>query len=383
MPKSLAKPLAKPLEGILVVSVEQAVAAPLCGRRLADAGARVLKIERPEGDFARNYDTFANGDSVYFVWLNRGKESVTIDLTTAADRQLFEALVARADVFVQNLKPGALAKLGLGVETLTKRHPRLIACSITGYGDEGPYADRKAYDLLIQAESGLASVTGGPEEPSRVGISIVDVATGLHAYEAILEALIRRGVTGSGADIRLSMFDTMAELMAVPLMQGKAGAPPKRIGLSHTSLAPYGVFTTRDGQPVLISIQNDREWRSLAGNVLGRPELGTDARFATSPARLANRPDTDGLVAAWFAAHDVDAAVARLDAADIAFGRVNDWAGLAAHPHLRMMSIEAPRGTIDVPAHPARWDGTPDTPLAVPVLGAHTAAVRREFLGEA
>ena len=280
----------KPLDGILVVSVEQAVAAPLCGRRLADAGARVLKIERPEGDFARNYDNFANGESVYFVWLNRGKESVCIDLTDADDRHLFEALVAKADVLVQNLKPGALAKLGLSVETLVARHPRLIACSISGYGDDGPYAERKAYDLLIQAESGLASVTGGPEEPSRVGISIVDVSTGLHAYEAILEALIRRGVTGKGADIRLSMFDTMAELMAVPLMQGLWGAPPKRIGLSHTSLAPYGVFTTRDGQPVLISIQNDREWRSLAANVLGRPELGVDARFATSPARLAKSP---------------------------------------------------------------------------------------------
>lgn len=372
----------KPLDGILVVSVEQAVAAPLCGRRLADAGARVLKIERPEGDFARNYDSFANGESVYFVWLNRGKESVAVDLTKPEDRRLFEALVAKADVLVQNLKPGALAKLGLGVETLTARHPRLIACSISGYGDDGPYAERKAYDLLIQAESGLASVTGGPDEPSRVGISIVDVSTGLHAYEAILEALIRRGVTGKGADIRLSMFDTMAELMAVPLMQGLWGAPPKRIGLSHTSLAPYGVFTTRDGQPVLISIQNDREWRSLAANVLGRPELGTDPRFATSPARLANRPETDGFVSSWFAGHDVEDAITKLDAADIAFGRVNDWAGLAAHPHLRMMTVGSPQGPVDVPAYPARWDGTPDAPRSVPVLGAHTAAVRREFLGE-
>jgi itaconate CoA-transferase len=371
----------KPLEGLLVVSVEQAVAAPMCGRRLADAGARVLKIERPEGDFARNYDSYANGESVYFVWLNRGKESVVVDLTKEADRRLFEAVLARADVLVQNLKPGALAKLGLGVDSLCERHPRLIACSISGYGDEGPYADRKAYDLLIQAESGLASVTGGPEEPSRVGISIVDVATGLHAYEAILEALIRRGVTGKGADIRVSMFDCMAEFMAVPLMQGMWGAPPKRIGLSHTSLAPYGVFTTRDGQPVLISIQNDREWRSLAANVLGRPDLANDPKFATSTARLANRPETDGHVKAWFARHDVDDAVTRLNAADIAFGRVNDWAGLKAHPHLRMMTVGTARGPVDLPAYPARWDGSPDTPHPVPALGQHTDAVRREFLG--
>jgi formyl-CoA transferase len=353
----------------------------MCGRRLADAGARVLKIERPEGDFARAYDHVARGESVYFVWLNRGKESVVIDLTKPEDRRLFEALVAKADVLVQNLKPGALAKLGLGIEMLCARHPRLVACSISGYGDEGPYAERKAYDLLIQAESGLASVTGGPEEPSRVGISIVDVSTGLHAYEAILEALIRRGVTGKGADIRISMFDTMAEMMAVPLMQGMWGQPPKRIGLSHTSLAPYGVFTTRDGQPVLISIQNDREWRALASKVLEQPELGTDPRFATSPARLANRPETDGIVAGWFARHDVEDAVRRLDAADIAFGRVNDWAGLKAHPHLRLATVASPKGPVELPAIPARWDATAGPLGAVPVLGAHTEAVKREFLG--
>ena len=302
--------MTKPLEGLLVISVEQAVAAPMCGRRLADAGARVLKIERPEGDFARGYDRLLDGESVYFIWLNRGKESVVLDLTKPADKALFETLIAKADVLVQNLKPGALEKLGLGVAALCKRHPRLIACSISGYGDTGPYADRKAYDLLIQAESGLASVTGGPEEPSRVGISIVDVATGLHAYEAILEALIRRGITGQGAGISVSMFDCMAEFMSVPLMQGMWGAPPKRIGLSHTSLAPYGVFTTKDSVPVLISIQNDREWRALAAKVLGKPELAGDARFATSPARLANRPATDALVQDWFSANDAAAAIA-------------------------------------------------------------------------
>jgi itaconate CoA-transferase len=373
--------MTKPLEGLLVVSLEQAVAAPMAGRRLADAGARVIKLERPEGDFARGYDTLANGQSVYFIWLNRGKESVVVDLAKPEDKQLFEALIAKADVFLQNLKPGALAKLGFPVAELCARHPRLIACSISGYGDTGPYADRKAYDLLIQAESGLASVTGSAPEPARVGVSIVDVTTGLNAYEAILEALLRRAVTGRGADIRISMFDSMAELMGVPLLQGIYGAPPRRIGLSHISLAPYGVFTTRDNIPILISIQNDREWRALCTKVFEKPESGTDLRFATSPARIENRPATDGLVAAWFADHDADAAIAKLDAADIAFGRVNDVHGLHAHPHLRMMTIATPAGPVDLPAPPAQWIG--DEILAadtVPVLGSHTRKVREEFL---
>ena len=373
--------MTKPLEGLLVVSLEQAVAAPMAGRRLADAGARVIKLERPEGDFARGYDALANGQSVYFIWLNRGKESVVVDLTRAEDKRLFEALIAEADVFIQNLKPGALQKLGLPVEELCVRNPRLIACSITGYGDTGPYADRKAYDLLIQAESGLASVTGSAVEPARVGVSIVDITTGLHAYEAILEALLRRAVTGRGADIRISMFDTMAEVMGVPLLQGVYGAPPRRIGLSHISLAPYGVFTSRDRVPILISIQNDREWKALCTKVFERPECVTDPRFANSVARTANRADTDGLVADWFAAQDADAAIAKLDAADIAFGRVNDVHGLHTHPHLRLMTIATPGGPVEVPAPPAQWIG--DDPLAadnVPALGAHTRAVREEFL---
>lgn len=372
----------KPLEGVIVVSLEQAVAAPMTGRRLADAGARVIKLERPEGDFARGYDALAAGQSVYFIWLNRGKESVVVDLAKAEDRQLFDALLAKADVFVQNLKPGALAKLGYPVEKICAAHSRLIACSISGYGDSGPYANRKAYDLLIQAESGLASVTGSAPEPARVGVSIVDVSTGLHAYEAILEALLRRATTGKGADIRISMFDTMAELMSVPLLQGIHGAPPRRIGLSHISLAPYGVFTTRDLVPILISIQNDREWRALCTKVFERPECGTDTRFATSPARIANRPETDGLVAEWFAAHDAEAAIAKLDAADIAFGRVNDVHGLQAHPHLRTMTVKTEAGAVEMPVPPAQWIG--EAMLAtdtVPALGAHTRAVRDEFLG--
>ena len=375
----------RPLEGLLAISVEQAIAGPMCGRLLADAGARVVKVERPEGDFARAYDRLLDGESVYFVWLNRGKESVVCDLAVAEDRALFEALVEKADILVQNLKPGALTKLGLGPEALCARHPRLVACSISGYGDTGPYAQRKAYDMLIQAESGLASVTGSADEPSRVGISIVDITTGHLAYEAILEALIRRATTGTGADIRLSMFDVMAEYMSVPLMQGLAGAPQPRIGLRHTALAPYGVFTTRDGQPVLISIQNEREWRSLCAQVLGQPDAAKDPRFASNSDRVANRAATDALVQAWFSGHDVADAIVRLDAADIAFGRVSDWAALRDHPHLRLIDVAYAKGTARVPAPAALWaGGMPGAEAgAVPKLGADTARLRHEFLGPA
>src|ERR1044071_680687 len=250
-----------PLEGILVVSLEQAVAAPTCACRLADAGARVIKIERPEGDFARGYDALAKGQSTYFVWLNRGKESLILDLTKADDKVLLEAMLGKADVFIQNLKPGAVAKLGFAVERLRNDYPRLIVCSVSGYGDTGPYAQRKAYDMLIQAEAGVASVTGGPEAPARGGGSVCDIGAGMNAYEAVLEALIKRGRTGAGTAISVSMFDAMADWMTVPLLQHEGGSPPRRIGLAHTSISPYGVFKTRDGADILISIQSDREWR--------------------------------------------------------------------------------------------------------------------------
>jgi len=375
--------MSKPLSGILAVALEQAVAAPMASRRLADAGARVVKLERPEGDFARGYDTVAKGESSYFVWLNRGKESVACDLSRAEDRALLDALLAKADVFLQNLKPGALGRLGYGQEMLRNRHPGLIVCSISGYGETGPYADRKAYDMLIQAESGLASVTGGPEAPARIGVSVVDVATGMNAYEAILEALIRRGRTGEGADIRVSMFDAMAEWMAVPLLHGKYGTPPKRVGLSHPSVAPYGVFETADRVPVLISIQNDREWAVLAGQVLGLPSLAGDPRFATNVARVENRAATDDLVAAWFARQSADGAVQALSAADIAFGLLNDVPRVLRHPHLRLASIATPRGPVEVPAPAARWTGEEASFGAVPAAGADTARVRAEFLGAA
>jgi itaconate CoA-transferase len=371
----------KALTGTLVISLDQAVAAPMTARRLADAGARVIKLERPEGDFARGYDKVVHGECTHFVWLNRGKESVVIDLRRQQDRRLFEALLAKADVFVQNLKPGALAKLGYGIEILRQRHPRLICCSISGYGDEGPFRERKAYDLLVQAESGLASLTGGPEAPARVGVSLVDIGTGLQAYEAILEALIERGRTGQGADIRISMFDAMMEWMTVPLLFAEYGEPPRRSGLSHPSLAPYGVFNTADGVPILISIQNDREWVGFCHKVLGRPELAGDVRFATSPARLAHRPETDAAVAGCFGALDVISLSKKLEAAEIAFARVNEVADVLKHPHLRRVSVNTASGAVALPAPAARPADVDSKFGAVPALGAHTTAVRREFLG--
>ncbi len=371
--------MALPLEGLLVVSVEQAVAAPQCTCRLADAGARVIKVERPEGDFARRYDGLVHGESAYFVWLNRGKQSAVLDLGKMEDKALLEAMLAKADVFVQNLKPGAIAKLGFAVTRLRKDYPRLICCSISGYGESGPYAQRKAYDMLIQAESGLASITGGPEAPARAGVSVCDIAAGMNAYEAILEALLARARTGEGAAIAISMFDAMADWMGVPLLQHEGGDTPKRIGLAHTSISPYGAFKTRDGGDVLISIQNDREWRALAEHVIGDKKLAADLNFATNVERMKRRPETDGRVAAAFATMDVAPLVEKLTRYDIAFGVINDLNLLAKHPHLRRVSVGTPTGPASMPAPAAIHDGAPRKFGAVPALGEHTGMVRAEF----
>ncbi len=367
-----------PLEGLLVVSLEQAVAAPMCTCRLADAGARVIKIERPEGDFARGYDDLVHGECSYFVWLNRGKESVVLDLGAAADKTLLGAMIARADVFVQNLKPGAAAKLGFPIPELRRKFPRLICCSISGYGESGPLAQRKAYDMLIQAESGLASITG-TSEPARVGVSVVDIASGMNAYEAILEALIARGRTGEGATLSVSMFDAMADWMTVPLLQQEAGVPPKRIGLAHTSISPYGAFQSRDGVAILISIQSDREWRVLAEKVLGDAALAADPGFATNVARVKRRAETDGRVAAVFGALDAEVLCAKLAAADIAFARVNTPADLALHPHLRRITVGTPSGPVSYPAPAAQSAAMTRRYGPVPAVGEHTAKVRAEF----
>lgn len=359
----------RPLEGVEVVAIEQAVAAPFASSRLADAGAHVVKIERPEGDFARGYDDVAKGQSSYFVWLNRGKQSVTLDLASEAGKAALEGLLAKADVLVQNLKPGAIARLGFDPARLEREFPRLISCSISGYGLEGPMADRKAYDLLIQAESGLCSITGGPSEPSRVGISLVDIATGATAYSAMLEALLRRAVTGKGAQISVSMFGVMADWLTVPLLNHEGGKTPKRIGLAHPSIAPYGVFQPKSGAPVLISIQSDREWAKLCADFIGEPALATDPRFATNVVRVENRDETDAIVAAAFARHSSEEAVDILSRAGIALASVNDMAGLSAHSHLRRITVDSPGGPVSIPAPGAVFVGEEREFGAVPALG--------------
>jgi itaconate CoA-transferase len=361
-----------PLEGITVIAVEQAVAAPFCSSRLADAGAHVIKVERPEGDFARDYDVAAKGLSSYFVWLNRGKDSVVIDLATGEGRASLEELIAGADVLLQNLKPGAMDKLGFSLERLKKDYPALICCSISGYGDEGPYAHRKAYDLLIQAESGLASITGGPEGPARVGLSIVDIATGATAHASILEALFARTRTGKGADIRISMFDVMADWLTVPLLNSEAGNPPQRIGLAHTLIAPYGVFRSRDGKDILISIQSEREWKKLCAEVLGQPNLPSDPRFANVIERVRNRELTDKAVADIFSTLTRDALLERLADADIAFAEVNTMPDLTVHPHLRRIEVATPNGAVSYPAPAAIFVDEPRSYGAVPAIGEHT-----------
>jgi itaconate CoA-transferase len=360
-----------PLEGITVVAVEQAVAAPFCSSRLADAGATVIKVERPEGDFARGYDRAAKGQSSYFVWLNRGKQSVAIDLSTKSGREQLETLIAGADVLLQNLKPGSMDKLGFSRERLRRDYPALICCTITGYGDEGPYKDRKAYDLLIQAESGLASITGGPEGASRVGISVVDISTGATAQAAILEALFARSRTGKGADIRISMFDVMADWLAVPLINSEAGNPPARIGLAHPSIAPYGVFQSKDGKDILISIQSEREWKQLCADVLKQPDLPNDPRLANISERVRNRELTDKIVADVFGSLNRDELIQRLDDADIAFGEVNSMADLAAHPHLRRIEVDTPKGKVNYAAPAAIFVGENRHYGAVPAIGEH------------
>jgi crotonobetainyl-CoA:carnitine CoA-transferase CaiB-like acyl-CoA transferase len=347
----------KPLTGLTVVAIEQAVAAPFATCRLADAGADVIKIERPEGDFARGYDDVAAGQSSYFVWLNRGKKSVALDLTCDAGQARLRDLISGADVVVQNLRHGAMERLGLSVEELRCENPALITCSITGFDPDGDMATRKAYDLLIQAESGLCSITGGPDEPARVGVSVVDIATGATAHAAILEALIARGITGQGVHMSISMFDVMADWLTVPLLNHEGGRSPKRGGLSHPSIAPYGVFETQDAKQVLISVQSDREWAKLCELFLGDLSLSQDPRFANNVNRVENRVMTDTIVADAFLKRRSDQVLADLAKADVAFALLNDMAGLSAHPELQRMSVTTPNGPVSYPAPAPRFNG--------------------------
>lgn len=371
--------MTRPLEGFLVVSLEQAVAAPMASCRLADAGARVIKLERSEGDFARRYDDDANGQSAYFAWLNRGKESLVVDIKSAVDQGLVHRILSRADAFIQNLAVGAAARSGLGSDALRQRYPRLVTCDISGYGENGEYADMKAYDLLVQAESGLVSVSGAPGDYGRVGVSICDIATGVSAALAITEALLERERTGVAKGVKLSLFDVIADWMTVPLLQHDyTGAGPRRVGLAHPSIAPYGGFATRDGTTLVICVQNDREWRDLAAQVMERAELARDPRFATNKDRVAHREEVDRTVGTFFAAHSRGDLEARLRTASIAYGNVNGLVDLSAHPALRRWTVASPTGDIAMPAHPNAEMETPTT-LSIPDLNAQGAAIRKEF----
>ncbi len=372
--------MTKPLSGLLVVSLEQAVAAPFCSVKFADAGARVIKIERPEGDFARRYDDYVNGLCSYFVWLNRGKESLQLDIKEAEDARLLGRILARADVFIQNLAPGAAERAGFGSANLRAAYPRLVTCDISGYGEEGPYREMKAYDLLVQAESGLAAVTGTPEAPGRVGVSICDISTGLTAYSALLEALHARTRSGRGSGVQVSLFDTVADWMSPLLLQYiHSGVVVPRVGISHHSIAPYGAYPTR-GEPVVISIQNEREWRALCSGVLEDPALADDPRFAGPPDRFANRAALDAVIARTFTSLEREALIAKLRRFGIAFGTLNGVAAASRHPQLRRTTVASEAGAIELIAPPVRHPDEPAEPLGkVPALGEHSAAIRREF----
>jgi itaconate CoA-transferase len=369
-----------PLAGTLVVAIEQAVAAPLCTRRLAEAGARVIKVERPAGDFARAYDDVVHGESAYFVWLNAGKESLVLDFSVPSDAALLRRLVARADVFVQNLAPGAATRAGFDSGALRAEYPRLITCDISGYGESGPYRDLKAYDLLIQCESGLASITGDAGAPGRVGVSAADIACGLNAHSAILEALLRRARTGVGTGIAVSLFDALADWMTVPLLHYEyGGAAPARVGLSHPSIAPYGAYETGDGTQLVIAIQNDREWTQFCDGVLERPELAQDERFRTNSDRVRNRTDLEAAIGDVFHAMTTAETIRRLTVARTAFGRVNSVADLSRHPQLRRATLKSASGDILAVAPPVRDTSTPTKESIVPALDEHGAAIRAEF----
>ena len=369
----------KPLDGILVVSLEQAVAAPLASCRLADAGARVIKIERPGGDFARGYDAAVFGEASYFVWINRGKESLVLNLKQPDDKALLEKILAKADVWIQNLAPGATDRLGLGSGQLSERFPQLVTCDISGYGD-GEYRDMKAYDLLVQCESGIVSISGAEGDYGRIGVSICDIGTGMNAYSGILEALMMRQRTGKGSAVKTSLFGTAADWMTVPLMQSDYGnKAPKRVGLNHPTISPYGGYRSKDGQTVVISIQNNREWARLCHEVLERPEMVEDPRFATNNARVENRPEVSDAINAAFGNYDRGDLIEKLRSAGIAFGSVNSVEDVSTHPALRRwpMQVNDEIAQMVAPAVMTEFDDGNFRP--VPSLGEHSAALRQEF----
>jgi len=374
-----------PLAGLTVVTLEQAVAAPFATRQLADLGARVIKVERPgTGDFARGFDTTVHGQASYFIWLNRGKESIELDLKSADGRRVLAALAARADVLVQNLAPGAAERLGLGAARLRKRHPRLIACSISGYGTDGPYRHKKAYDLLVQCETGLVSVTGTPDQPAKVAISVADIAAGMYAYSGVLTALYQRERTGEGTSIEVAMLDALGEWMSQPVYYTVyGGQPPRRTGARHASIAPYGPYSVAGGAQLFLGLQNDREWAVLCERVLHRPDLITDGRFRTNPDRVAHDAELTVILEDAFGVIPADRLADALDAAGIACARLRSPAEFAAHPQLaardRWREVGTPGGPVRALLPPVSMAGREPAMGAVPALGEHTAAIRAEL----
>ena len=371
-----------PLSGLLVVALEQAVAAPFCSSRLADAGARVIKIERPEGDFARGYDRAVFGESSYFVWINRGKESIALDLREAADRAQLAALIAGADVFLQNLAPGAADRLGFGSQALRKLHPRLITCDISGYGESGPAHLLKAYDLLVQAESGLVAVSGASGPWGRIGVSICDITAGMNALIGIQQALLQRERTGVGSAIHVSLFDSAAELMAVPYLQTRyGGKAPERVGLKHPSIAPYGAFTAGDGREFVLSIQNEREWANFCQQVMRDPDLALHPKFCNNTLRTTHRIELEAMIQAVFSQLDYVHCVERLTEAQTAYGAINSVQDLINHPQLRTRAVEVNGHTALLPALPyqTEWDQSKfDAP---PGIGEQSRVIRSQFKG--
>jgi len=356
----------KPLDGLIVIALEQAVAAPYCSSKLADAGARVIKIERPEGDFARGYDSAVFGESSYFVWINRGKESVALDLRSEEGKAVLRDLLAVADVFIQNLAPGAAERLGFGSQALREKHPRLITCDISGYGESGPLHQLKAYDLLVQAESGLVAVSGAPGPWGRIGVSICDISAGMNALIGVQQALLQRERTGRGSGVKVSLFDAAAELMSVPYLQARYGAgAPERVGLKHPSIAPYGAFTCSEGRELVLSIQNEREWLSFCKIVLDDESIATDPRFVGNRARTQNRIVLDEAVQAVFGRLTYAEAVDRLTEAQTAYGAINSVHDLISHPQLRTREMKVGGRSVQVPAsaYVTEWDDPTFRPL--------------------
>jgi len=380
----IAMPDSLPLRGVTVVSIEQAVAAPFATRQLADLGARVIKIERPGvGDFARGYDTTVNGLASHFVWTNRSKESLTLDLKHPEGAWIVEQLLERVDIFVQNLAPGATERLGIGAATLRARYPRLIVCDISGYGSSGPYRDKKAYDLLVQCETGVVSITGTPEEPAKVGISVADIAGGMYAFSGILTALYAREHSGEGAHLDISLFDALAEWMGYPAyFTGYGGTSPARGGASHPAIAPYGPVDVSDGN-VFIAVQNEREWARLCAEVLEQPDLATDPRFASNSLRVANRPALDGLLASVLSGQTAAEVESELDAAGIANARLRTVEAFLDHPQLtardRWREVDSPVGPIRALVPPIALDGASPRMDAIPEIGQHTDAILHEL----